>query len=75
MHLKMTLKEHTKIGPNNTSDSNGGNDTEFKKVNEANNILSDDKNAQQYDMERRFGVPCGKVLFGFAGGFDDIIET
>jgi len=54
-------------------DLNGGDDTQFKKINEANDTLSDDKKRQQYDMERRFGAQGGQGPFGFSGGFDDII--
>lgn len=65
-------RAYKKLAKQHHPDLNGGNDTEFKKVNEANNILSDDKKRQQYDMERRFGAQGGQGPFGFAGGFDDI---
>jgi len=67
-------RAYKKLAKQHHPDLNGGNDTEFKKVNEANNILSDDKKRQQYDMERRFGAQGGQGPFNFgAGGFDDII--
>ena len=65
-------RAYKKLAKQYHPDLNSGNDTEFKKVNEANNILSDDKKRQQYDMERRFGAQGGQGPFGFAGGFDDI---
>lgn len=67
-------RAYKKLAKQYHPDLNGGSDTEFKKVNEANNILSDDKKRQQYDMERRFGAQGGQGPFNFgAGGFDDII--
>ena len=66
-------RAYKKLAKQHHPDLNGGNDTEFKKVNEANNTLSDDKKRQQYDMERRFGSQGGQGPFGFSGGFDDII--
>ncbi len=66
-------RAYKKLAKQYHPDLNGGNDIEFKTVNEANNILSDDKKRQQYDMERRFGAQGGQGPFGFSGGFDDII--
>jgi len=66
-------RAYKKLAKQHHPDLNGGNDTEFKKVNEANNILSDQNKRQQYDMERRFGAQGGQGPFNFSGGFDDII--
>tara|TARA_B100001094_G_scaffold48145_1_gene43490 strand:- start:6423 stop:7292 length:870 start_codon:yes stop_codon:yes gene_type:complete len=66
-------RAYKKLAKQHHPDLNGGNDTEFKKVNEANNTLSDDKKRQQYDIERRFGAQGGQGPFNFGGGVDDII--
>ena len=66
-------RAYKKLAKQHHPDLNGGDDTQFKKINEANNTLSDDKKRQQYDMERRFGAQGGQSPFGFSGGFDDII--
>ena len=51
----------------------------FKEINEANEVLSDDKKRKQYDFEREhpgmggFGGGAGTGGFsGFSGGFEDI---
>jgi len=66
-------RAYKKLAKQYHPDLNGGDDTEFKKINEANDTLGDDKKRQQYDMERRFGAQGGQGPFGFSGGFDDII--
>ena len=66
-------RAYKKLAKQYHPDLNGGDDTEFKKINEANDILGDDKKRQQYDMERRFGAQGGQGPFNFSGGFDDII--
>lgn len=67
-------RAYKKLAKQHHPDLNGGDDTEFKKINEANDTLGDDKKRQQYDMERRFGAQGGQGPFNFgAGGFDDII--
>ena len=66
-------RAYKKLAKQHHPDLNGGDDTQFKKINEANNTLSDDKKRQQYDMERRFGAQGGQGPFNFSGGFDDII--
>ena len=66
-------RAYKKLAKQYHPDLNGGDDTQFKKINEANDTLGDDKKRQQYDMERRFGAQGGQGPFGFSGGFDDII--
>ena len=67
-------RAYKKLAKQYHPDLNGGDDTQFKKINEANNILSDQHRSQHYDMERRYGAQGGQGPFGFAGGsFDDII--
>ena len=66
-------RAYKKLAKKYHPDLNGGSDTDFKKVNEANNILGDSKKRQQYDLERQFGVQGGQGPFGFGGGFDDIV--
>lgn len=66
-------RAYKKLAKQYHPDLNGGDDTEFKKINEANDTLGDDKKRQQYDMERRFGAQGGQGPFSFSGGFDDII--
>lgn len=67
-------RAYKKLAKQYHPDINGGDDTNFKKINEANNTLSDQKQRQQYDMERRFGAQGGPGSFNFGGGgFDDII--
>ena len=68
-------RAYKKLAKQHHPDLNGGDDTQFKKINEANNTLSDDKKRQQYDMERRFGSQGGQSPFGFSGGFDDYLIT
>ena len=66
-------RAYKKLAKQHHPDLNGGDDTQFKKINEANDTLSDQKKRQQYDMERRFGAQGGQGPFNFGGGFDDII--
>ena len=66
-------RAYKKLAKKYHPDLNGGSDTDFKKVNEANNILGDDKKRQQYDLERQFGAQGGQGPFGFGGGFDDVV--
>jgi len=67
-------RAYKKLAKQHHPDLNGGNDTEFKKVNEANNTLSDQQKRQQYDMEKRYGTQGGHGPFHFSGGgFEDII--
>lgn len=66
-------RAYKKLAKKYHPDLNGGSDTDFKKVNEANNILGDSKKRQQYDLERQFGAQGGQGPFGFGGGFDDIV--
>ena len=66
-------RAYKKLAKEHHPDLNGGDDTQFKKINEANDTLSDQKKRQQYDMERRFGTQGGHGPFNFGGGFDDII--
>ena len=66
-------RAYKKLAKQHHPDLNGGDDTQFKKINEANDTLGDDKKRQQYDMERRFGAQGGQGPFSFSGGFDDII--
>mgnify|MGYP006234164183 CR=1 FL=1 len=66
-------RAYKKLAKKYHPDLNGGDDTEFKKINEANDTLGDDKKRQQYDLERRFGAQGGQGPFNFGGGFDDII--
>ena len=48
----------------------------FKEINEANEVLSDEKKRKQYDFEREHpgmgGFGGGEGFSGFAGGFEDI---
>lgn len=66
-------RAYKKLAKEHHPDLNGGDDTQFKQINEANDTLSDQKKRQQYDMERRFGTQGGHGPFNFGGGFDDII--
>ena len=67
-------RAYKKLAKQHHPDMNGGDDTEFKKVNEAHDTLKDQKKRQQYDMERQFGAQGGQGPFNFGhGGFDDII--
>ena len=66
-------RAYKKLAKKYHPDLNGGSDTDFKKVNEANNILGDSKKRQQYDLERQFGAQGGQGPFGFGGGFDDVV--
>jgi molecular chaperone DnaJ len=66
-------RAYKKLAKEHHPDLNGGDDSQFKKINEANNTLSDQQKRQQYDMERRFGAQGGHGPFNFSGGFDDII--
>lgn len=48
----------------------------FKEINEANEVLSDEKKRKQYDFEREHpgmgGFGGGEGFSGFSGGFEDI---
>ena len=67
-------RAYKKLAKQYHPDMNNGDDTQFKKINEANDTLSDQQKRQQYDMERRFGAQGGQGPFNFGGGgFDDII--
>ena len=67
-------RAYKKLAKQHHPDMNGGDDTEFKRVNEAHDTLKDSKKRQQYDMERQFGAQGGQGPFNFGhGGFDDII--
>ncbi len=58
-------KAFHKLAHTHHPDKNKGNDTKFKEINEAYQVLSDDKKRESYD---RFGSADGPQGFG-AGGF------
>lgn len=56
-------------------DKNGGDAEKFKEINEAYQVLSDDKKRAEYDSYGQVfgnGAPGGGGGFGGAGGFEDI---
>lgn len=59
-------KQYRKLAHKHHPDKNGGSDLEFKKINEANSILSDSKLKQEYDQRS----PHGKSYSPFNSGFN-----
>ena len=53
-------------------DKNGGDDTKFKEINEAYQILSNDAKRQQYDQ---FGTIFGQGFSGQGANWDDIFSA
>jgi DnaJ-class molecular chaperone len=67
-------RAYKKLAKQYHPDLNGGDDSQFKKINEANDTLSDQQKRQQYNMERRYGAQGGQGPFHYSGGnFEDII--
>jgi DnaJ-class molecular chaperone len=56
-YRKLSLKYHP--------DKNNGKDDEFKKINEAYSILSDENERRQYDIQRNGGIGGIPNIFGF----------
>ena len=77
-------KQYRKLAHKYHPDKNAGNDNEFKKINEANSILSDSKLKQEYDQRSPHGKsysPFQSFNSGFGssfefhfGGMDDIFS-
>ena len=63
--IKKAFKEKSKI----THPDKGGSEEEFKKINNAYSILSDDEKKRQYDMQRQnpFGNRAGFNPFDIFG--------
>ena len=61
-------KAFRKLAMQHHPDKNGGNDTKFKEVNEAYQVLSDEKKRAQYDQFGEAGVGGGAGA-GYGGGF------
>ena len=80
-------KAYRKLAHTHHPDKDGGDETMFKKVNEAYQVLSDSKKRQQYDMFGNAGNTMGDNMGGFhanefninlndifEGGFEGIFE-
>lgn len=69
----LVKKYHPDLHPNDKEAAE-----KFKEINEANEILSDEKKRKQYDFEREhpnmggFGGAGASGFSGFSGGFEDI---
>lgn len=69
----LVKKYHPDLHPNDKEAAE-----KFKEINEANEILSDEKKRKQYDFEREhpnmggFGGTGASGFSGFSGGFEDI---
>ena len=66
-YRKMALKYHPDRNPNDKSA-----EEKFKQINEAYEVLSDDKKRAIYDRYGKEGLSGGAG--GFSGGFSDIFE-
>ena len=63
-------KAFHKLAHKHHPDKNGGDDANFKQVNEAYQVLSDDQKRAQYDQFGSAGPQMGGGGQGFGGGFD-----
>jgi molecular chaperone DnaJ len=64
-------KAFRKLAKVHHPDKHGGDDSEFKKINEAYEVLSDEEKKRNYDA---YGDPNGRANNGFGGGMDDILN-
>lgn len=65
-------KAYRKLAHKHHPDKSGGNDAEFKKINEAYYVLGDDKRRVEYDRFGTFSGPGGGFQGGQDFGFEDI---
>ena len=70
--IKSAYREKVKI---HHPDKQGGNEEEFKRVQNAYDILSDEKKRKEYDMRRQFGYGFDPNLGHFSmGGFGNLSD-
>ena len=65
-------KAYRKLAHKHHPDKNGGNDAEFKKINEAYYVLGDDRRREEYDRFGTFSGPGGGFQGGQDFGFEEI---